>query len=482
MISGLWNGLSGLNTFERALNTQSNNVTNSNTIAHKADRISFEDLMYQSRYGKGVDVQGVEKNFKQGGLKITDNTLDVAIDGPGFFIVYDPKDDNTYYTRAGNFKMGTDGTLQTAYGNQVYGSAATFSNIISSDANQTFNSNYSQFIGTEPIAGDGFFQTINAKSTDYTKTATDTGVSGAGYKSSSALINDIKALTTDYNEKLDLYSSDPITPGTASTAQVTQVSFSNFNTELTSGLIEIYIGGDAIKQSFDTDPQTTMNLFADKISNIPGMVGEVDSNGLLTITSLIPGQDTRITSAAINTNGYGINEITAPVSGTGYAMVTSSRDALKNAIEAAGGKFLEMTNTIQQSGPVLTGIGELQLKLDSLNISENVFGELSIEDGLIFSKDQDNKFLIGKLETVTFQNPESLEPQGDTVYSIGKDTGEPYNAQNLNELTGGAIELSNTNFSDSLVDLMLYQRAFEGSSKSITTSDEFLRTAIEMKK
>lgn len=482
MISALWNGISGLNSFEKALDTQSNNVTNANTIAHKSDTISFEDLMYQSRYGKGVDIQSVEKNFAQGSLQITNNTLDIAIDGPGFFVVYDTQDDRTYYTRAGNFRMGTDGTLETAYGNKVYGSPTTFSSIVSTDGTQTFDNSYSEFIATEPISGLDFYQTINAKATDYTLTAVDTGVSGEGFKSSSALVNDIKALAADYNQKLDLYASNPVVPGTSSSSKVTQVSFSTFESELTSGYVEIYIDGDLVRQSFDTDAQTTMNLFADRISNVAGIVGEVDSNGLLTITSLIPGDDVNITGAAINDSGYGIDEIVAPVLGTGYAMVNSSRDALKTAIEAAGGKFLEVTNTIQESDATLTGIGEIQLKLDALNISENVFGELSIEDGLIFAKDQDNKFLIGKLETVTFQNPESLEPQGSTLYSIGKDTGEPYNANNLNTLTGGAVELSNTNFSDSLVDLMLYQRAFEASSKSVTTSDEFLRTAIEMKK
>jgi len=481
MISGLWNGVTGLNTFERALNTQSNNVTNSNTIAHKKDDVSFEDLMYQSRYGNGVKIQNVEKNFEQGNLKVTNNTLDVAIDGQGFFIVNDVKTGETLYTRAGNFKMGTDGTLQTAYGDKIYGSPTTFSNIISTDGTQTYNNNYTEFIATEPINGAGFSRTINAKATDYTLTAVDTGVSGQGFKSSSALLNDIREISAEYNVQLDLYSANPI-DGTASSSQVTQVSFSDFSTELTSGFVEIYINNDSIKQPFETDAQTTMNLFADKISNVAGMSATVDSTGLLTVSSLIPGRDNRITGAAINSNGYGINEIVSPVSGTGYAAVNSVRDALSDAIVAAGGEFLEVTNTINDAGPTLAGIGELQLKLDDLNISENVFGALSIEDGLIFAKDQDNKFLIGKLETVTFQNPESLKPQGETLYTLGKDTGNPYNADNLNTLTGGSIELSNTNFSESLVDLMVYQRAFEASSKSVTTSDEFLRTAIEMKK
>ncbi len=481
MISGLWNGVTGLNSFEKALSTQSNNVTNSNTIAHKKDDVSFEDLMYQSRYGNGVQIQNVEKNFEQGNLKVTNNTLDVAIDGQGFFIVNDVKTGETLYTRAGNFKMGTDGTLQTAYGNKIYGSPTTFSSIVSTDGTQTYNNNYTEFIATEPINAVGFSRTINAKATDYKLTATDTGVSGQGFRSSSALLNDIRELSAEYNVQLDLYSANPI-EGTASSSQVTQVSFSDFSTELTSGYVEIYINNDLIRQSFDTDAQKTMNLFADKISNVAGMSASVDTNGLLTVNSLIPGRDNRITGAAINSNGYGINEVVSPVQGSGYAAVNTVRDALKDAIATAGGEFLEVTNTINDSGPTLTGIGELQLKLDDLNISENVFGVLSIEDGLIYGKDQDNKFLIGKLETVTFQNPESLEPQGETLYAIGKDTGKLYNADNLNTLTGGSIELSNTNFSESLVDLMVYQRAFEASSKSVTTSDEFLRTAIEMKK
>lgn len=56
MISGLWNGYSGLTAFEKALNVESNNSTNVNTVGHKADTISFEDMMYQNGYGKGTGI------------------------------------------------------------------------------------------------------------------------------------------------------------------------------------------------------------------------------------------------------------------------------------------------------------------------------------------------------------------------------------------------------------------------------------------
>ena len=484
MISGLWNGISGLNTFEKALSTQSNNVTNSNTIGHKSDVISFQDMMYQSRYGKGVTVQAVEKNFEQGSLKLTNNSLDVAIEGDGFFIVQDPANNQTYYSRAGNFKMGTDGTLESMDSKKILGSRNNISSIITSDGTTQYNSNYTKSIGSQTINANTFDQTINAKSTNYNLTAAESGVSGTDFKTASGKIADIEVLITDYNDKLDLYSSNPLIPGTASTSQVSQISFADFATQIQDdgSYIETYVDGDLIRQYFQTDQQTTINKFADKISNREGLSASVDTNGLLTITNLIPGNSVSIVDPAINDNGYGVNEITAPTLGSGIAMVNSSRDALRTALENAGAQFLEMTNTIADADANLTNIGELQLKLDGLNISENVFGTLSIEDGAIYAKDGENKFLIGRLETAYFPNPDSLIPEGSNLYSIGTQTGDARNASSINELTGGAVELSNTNLGDDLVDLMVYQRAFEASSKSITTSDEFLKTAIELKK
>ena len=84
MIGALWNGISGLNSFEKALSTESNNISNVNTVAYKEDVITFEDLMYESRYGKGVKVEGVTKAMsQQGGIKLTNSSYDVAIEGKG---------------------------------------------------------------------------------------------------------------------------------------------------------------------------------------------------------------------------------------------------------------------------------------------------------------------------------------------------------------------------------------------------------------
>ncbi len=484
MISGLWNGISGLDTFEKALSSQSNNISNTNTIGHKSDTISFQDMMYQSRYGKGVMVQDIRKDFSQGGLKVTNNDLDVAIEGKGFFIVNDPLTGENFYTRAGNFKVGANGTLQTVDGKMVYGSSPILTNLTSSDGTSQFTNKYNTEITSKQISTADYIESINAKTTDYTLSAQDSGVSGSGFKDRSSKISDIRDLITNYNEKLDLYVSNPNATSTPATSQQTQISYASFLTDLQSedDYIEVSINGENVRQYFDTDVQTTMNLFADKLSSVTGLTASVNASGLVTIDSLVPGKDFDIKDAAINNNAPAITETIAPSIGSGRGMVDSARTALKNALEAADAKFLEMTHTIGNSNAALTGIGEIQLKLDSLNIVENVFGNLSIENGVIYAKDGENKFLIGKLETAYFINPEGLNPQGNNLYAANAEAGDPLNAQYVNKLVGGAVELSNTNLGNGLVDMMVYQRAFEASSKSITTADEFLKTALQLKK
>ena len=70
MISAMYNGISGLDSFQKALNVESNNIANVNTVGYKSDRINFTDLMYQDRIGKGSATQTVQKDFTNGKLTV----------------------------------------------------------------------------------------------------------------------------------------------------------------------------------------------------------------------------------------------------------------------------------------------------------------------------------------------------------------------------------------------------------------------------
>ncbi len=124
-------GLSGLNASSKNLDVIGNNIANANTTGFKNSRAEFSDLVASSigvggsnNAGLGVAVDTVAQQFTQGNITITGNTLDVAINGAGFYQLQMP-DGTVAYTRAGNFKMDNSGTIVTNSGAKVLGYPTT---------------------------------------------------------------------------------------------------------------------------------------------------------------------------------------------------------------------------------------------------------------------------------------------------------------------------------------------------------------------
>ena len=123
----------GLNAQQTRMQVIANNLANVNTTGFKKDRANFESLLYQIRrnsgdqtsaetnltsafaVGTGTRVLNTQKLFTQGSLITTDNALDAAIEGSGFFQVLLP-DDRIGYTRNGTFSRNAEGVLTTGSG------------------------------------------------------------------------------------------------------------------------------------------------------------------------------------------------------------------------------------------------------------------------------------------------------------------------------------------------------------------------------
>jgi len=122
--------LTGLNAATTALNVVGNNLANLNTVGFKDVSTQFTDLIAQeigqgtSQVGEGVSAPLTERQFLQGSLQLTSGAFDAAIQGNGFFVVQNSAG-STEYTRAGNFQLAADGTLETATGEKVQGWTAT---------------------------------------------------------------------------------------------------------------------------------------------------------------------------------------------------------------------------------------------------------------------------------------------------------------------------------------------------------------------
>ncbi|MGE0050065.1 MAG: flagellar hook-basal body complex protein [Arcobacter sp.] len=264
MIGALWTGISGLSSHQQALDNEANNIANVNTIGYKASRISFADQMYQNKIGKGSIVLDAEKLYVQGGTKTTGVDYDMMLEGDGFFTVINKNTlgtAETFYTRAGNFRMGDNGTLQDSGGYEVQGwmmsPIDSQNDVTSTNPNVSlFTNDYTKLLGTKIIRHGTYVETITAKSTDYDLTAksdSTTVFSGDGAKTKSAKLSDIEAAIKDYTSWLQKLKEEPDAFSSASTTQVSQINFKSGTDSLIgkeSDQVYVIINGNKWSQNF----------------------------------------------------------------------------------------------------------------------------------------------------------------------------------------------------------------------------------------
>lgn len=142
MSKPLWPAVSGAIARDHEVEVISNNLANVNTNGFKKDGVDFKEYLSKNekmddlaediprspikdkdlyrldgRDQSFVIVNGTHTNFRTGGMKVTDNPLDIALNGPGFFEVSTPQ--GIRYTKSGSFKLAPDGKLVTTEGNPV---------------------------------------------------------------------------------------------------------------------------------------------------------------------------------------------------------------------------------------------------------------------------------------------------------------------------------------------------------------------------
>jgi len=133
MIRAMWIAASGMEAQQLNVDVISNNLANVNTTGFKRSRADFQDLLYQTlrqpgaasssstqvptgmQVGQGTRPVAIQKIFIQGDYQQTQNELDMAIDGKGFFQILQPNGE-VGYTRAGSFKLDSEGRIVTSDG------------------------------------------------------------------------------------------------------------------------------------------------------------------------------------------------------------------------------------------------------------------------------------------------------------------------------------------------------------------------------
>jgi flagellar basal-body rod protein FlgG len=133
MIRSIWTAATGMQAQTLNIDVIANNLANVNTVGFKRSRADFQDLLYETlrpagvsssegtqvpvgiQLGHGTRPAAVNKIFLQGDFQKTDNELDLAVEGDGFFQILQPNGEIAY-TRAGAFKLDSEGRIVTSDG------------------------------------------------------------------------------------------------------------------------------------------------------------------------------------------------------------------------------------------------------------------------------------------------------------------------------------------------------------------------------
>ena len=182
-------GATGMLAQQLNVEVISNNIANMTTTGFKRQRAEFQDLLYQSlvrvgstssatgtvvpagvQIGTGVETSAVYRIHQQGNMQVTDNALDIAIDGEGFFQVELPSGE-TAYTRAGSLQLNPQGELVTPDGFRIVGPGAVPGDATNIEINQD---------GELIIAIDGQVAPLNAGQIQLALFANNAGLEAIG--------------------------------------------------------------------------------------------------------------------------------------------------------------------------------------------------------------------------------------------------------------------------------------------------------------
>jgi flagellar hook protein FlgE len=429
LLTSLSSGTTGLSTASAELSVVSDNLANSNTVGFKAGRAAFEDALAQSiiggagEVGLGSRLQAVQRIVTQGALTNTGVATDLALEGPGFFIVRGTVAGRTanYFTRGGQFTVDRDGFLTSLEGMRVQGFGADATGAVTSAFGDLHVGNAT----SQPRP--------TGRVTFRTNLQADAPVTGPFLLADPTRSSNLSSSVTVYDSL-----------GAAHQAQV-------YFTKTGANAWRYTVTTDGLGVTGGT-PGTPEAIAAGDLA--------FDVQGRL--TSVTPDPDP---AYVFDPRG----------AAQGQALTFDFGDAL-----GAGGTGLQ--GVTQFSSPSATAFvgqdGWSSGELAQVQIDKN--GHIQG----IFTNGQSRT--IGQVAVASFSAPDQLERMGSNVYSQTRASGEPAIGAagdgGRGTIASGALEQSNVDIAEQFVRMIAAQRAFEANSKTITTADQLLSELISMKR
>ncbi len=534
MLRSMYSGVSGMKAHQTKLDVIGNNIANVNTYGFKSSRTTFSEVYYQtvrsasgasanqggmnaSQIGYGVNVATIDVMQTRSGFQMTDNGMDVAISGEGFFQVQN-SDGSTFYTRAGMIRIDANGNLVDQNGNFVLGvSGDPLGKPATSDKIQiTVPANMAiQSSTTEYINGKSF--TIEAQN------PTKDGNIAFNFASSDRLPlgQKVKAYLSSSGINIELNKNESFESLTELNNQINlaikeayggkEHPAGTFTIKLNEGEITWPLSGQTIASTDYNPILGEVNLHDDfkalgfdfvSVSSAFTGTGELN-------TQIRYDSASKAFQVSLNINGKDYSG-SIPESAVASGTLKLGTDPDTIILKHPGFTELKNKQTVADdtdffTTPLMTvdaavasqaskslGFGSkaFSLRDGTLGGPQTVSDLINIgigSDGIISAiHNQLGLINVGRIDLATFANPQGLTQSGNTYFSVSANSGtvKIVNAgfEGAGALQAGALEMSNVDLSKEFADMITTQRGFQASSRLITVSDEILNELVNLKR
>jgi len=443
--------LSGLNAAQKDLDVTSNNIANVSTVGFKESRAEFVDVYAASllaagntKVGDGVLTSDVAQQFQQGSIQFTQNSLDLAITGNGFFAVVPELDSLEFsYTRAGQFKLNSDNFIINSAGQHLLGF---------------------------PVNTDGSSSSVSLSTSEPIRIPTASGA---------------PQLTSEVDVRMNLPAGDSVIGGSPGNFDLTDPLTYNHSTSVTvfdslgdSHIMTYYF----IKEAPVAGPPATN----------PWVVTAAVDNQRVDLTDLggtatgvgINGFD----GARLNFNSSGDFVSQVPTGGfqtaaLGAGILTNGSDDTQTIIidfnlDATGPNANEPTQ-------FASSFEVTSLEQDGLPVGRLTGLDIG-PDGLVQATySNGTSQALSRVALVGFANNQGLTQEGNTNWKESILSGEALAGEagsgTYGTINSSALEQSNVNLTTELIDLISAQRNFQANSRSLEVDNQLNQTILQIR-
>jgi flagellar hook protein FlgE len=427
--------VSGILAASADLGIIGNNIANSSTSGFKSSQGEFTDIYAASllgtpgtAIGQGVSLNSVTQDFSQGNIEFTNNSLDLAINGSGFFRLSDGG--VATYSRAGAFQLDRDGFIVNASGLQLQGYPTDDEGNITGELGSLQLSTAL----VDPKGTGNVSVTANVDSRDLAAEPWNPDANGGALN---AFANPpVLAKADQYNSSTSLTVYDGLgNPHVLSLYFAKTAADNTWETRVAIDGVEI--------DPVDADGNAVVPTIPFEAN---GQLAEANKPLLVNIANWTP----------LNANG-------APNGAAAQAFTVDL-----SSFTQFGASFA--VSTVQQDG-YTTG------QLRGLEIDDT---------GVLFTRYTNGQSRQqGQIAVANFNNPNGLQPVGDTsfveTFSAGAPTITTPGLSGTGLLQSGALESSNVEITQQLVRMIIAQRNFQANAQMIQTEDAVTQTVINLR-